>query len=131
VGREHDNTLDAKRKPIGYPMDLRAKVREITSRAREIALMVLTAGIVFFAWQNLRAEEISVFFWHFQVPVALIALVPMLVGLVVGSAGTAILMRRRSRRARQGAKPETEPALLEPPDMVPGARIKDEEEIPT
>jgi uncharacterized integral membrane protein len=93
--------------------------------------MVLTAGIVFFAWQNLRSEEISFFFWDFQVPVALIALVPMLIGLVVGSAGTAIMLRRRSRRARQKAEAEAEPAMLEPPDQVLGAPIKDEEEIPT
>jgi uncharacterized integral membrane protein len=106
-----------------------AKVRDIASRAREIALMVLTAGIVFFAWQNLRSEEISFFFWDFQVPVALIALVPMLIGLVVGSAGTAIMLRRRSRRSRQEA--ESEPAMLEPPNQVLGAPIKDEEEIPT
>jgi len=104
-----------------------AKVRDIAFRAREIALMVLTAGIVFFAWQNLRSEQISFFFWEFQVPVALIALVPMLIGLVVGSAGTAIMLRRRSRRSRQ----KEEPAKLEPPNQVLGARIKDEEEIPT
>jgi uncharacterized integral membrane protein len=106
-----------------------ARVRDIAYRAREIALMVLTAGIVFFAWQNLRSEEISFFFWDFQVPVALIALVPMLIGLVVGSAGTAIMLRRRSRRSRQEA--ESEPAMLEPPNQVLGAPIKDEEEIPT
>jgi len=104
-----------------------AKVRDIAFRAREIALMVLTAGIVFFAWQNLRSEEISFFFWDFQVPVALIALVPMLIGLVVGSAGTAIMLRRRSRRARQKAEPEK----LAPPNQTLGAPIKDEEEIPT
>lgn len=105
------------------------KVRDIAFRAREIALMVLTAGIVFFAWQNLRSEEISFFFWDFQIPVALIALVPMLIGLVVGSAGTAIVLRRRSRRSRQ--KAESEPAMLEPPNRVLGTPIKDEEEIPT
>ncbi len=104
-----------------------AKLRDIAFRAREITLMVLTAGIVFFAWQNLRSEEISFFFWDFQVPVAMIALVPLLVGLVVGSAGTALMLRRRSRRSRQQAEPEK----LAPPNQVLGARIKDEEEIPT
>ncbi|MGD8866916.1 MAG: hypothetical protein PVI01_04790, partial [Gemmatimonadales bacterium] len=70
------------------------KVRDIAFRAREIALMVVTAGIVFFAWQNLRSEQISFFFWDFHVPVALMALVPLLIGLVVGSAGTAIVLQR-------------------------------------
>jgi uncharacterized integral membrane protein len=108
-----------------------AKLRDIAARAREIALMVLTAGIVFFAWQNLRSEEISFFFWDFQIPVALIALIPLLIGLVVGSAGTAILLRRRSRRARQKAEAQAEPPPLQPPEPMPGAEIKDEEEIPT
>jgi uncharacterized integral membrane protein len=93
-------------------------------------MMVLTAGIVFFAWQNLRSEEISFFFWDFQVPVALIALVPMLIGLVVGSAGTAVLARKRSRKERE-ATPAPEPAQLKPPDQVLEAEIKDEEEIPS
>jgi uncharacterized integral membrane protein len=107
------------------------KVRDIAFRAREIALMVVTAGIVFFAWQNLRSEQISFFFWDFHVPVALMALVPLLIGLVVGSAGTAIVLQRRSRRARRKAEQEAEPAQLEPPtDLTAGARIKDEEEIP-
>jgi uncharacterized integral membrane protein len=92
--------------------------------------MVLTAGIVFFAWQNLRSEEISFFFWDFQVPVALIALVPMLIGLVVGWAGTAVLVRKRSRKDRE-ATPPPEPAQLKPPEQVLEAEIKDEEEIPS
>jgi uncharacterized integral membrane protein len=106
------------------------RLRDIASRAREITLMVLTAGIVFFAWQNLRSEEISFFFWDFQVPVALIALVPMLIGLVVGSLGTAVLVRKRSREDREATAP-AEPAQLKPPEQVVEAEIKDEEEIPS
>ena len=81
-------------------------------RVREISLMLLTAAIIFFAGQNLHTVEVEFLFWIFQVPLALISLVPLLAGLVIGVAGTAITMGRRQR----SVEPEPEAAAeIEPP----------------
>ena len=67
------------------------------TRVREIGLMLLTAAIIFFAGQNLGAVDVVFLAWDFQVPLALITLVPLLAGLVIGIAATAIMMRKRQR----------------------------------
>lgn len=91
------------------------------TRAREIVLILLTAAIIFFAYQNLGSVDVTFLFWDLQVPVALIALVPLLAGLVIGAGSTAVFIRRRSRRARAaagqeaGSKPEE--LLEEGPDV--------------
>lgn len=85
------------------------------TRAREIVLILLTAGIIFFAYQNLGSEEVTFLFWEFQVPVALIALVPLLAGLVIGAGSTAVFIRRRRRLARSAAGGE-EPGPEETPE---------------
>jgi uncharacterized integral membrane protein len=69
------------------------------TRAREFGLIILTAATILFAAQNLSEVEIAVLFWRFPVSVALIALVPLLIGLVVGTAGTAVRLKRRRRAA--------------------------------
>ncbi|NIN73550.1 MAG: DUF1049 domain-containing protein [Gemmatimonadetes bacterium] len=76
------------------------------TRAREITLMLLTAAIIFFAAQNLHPVDVEFLFWNFRVPLALITLVPLLAGLVIGVAGTAITLGRR----RRAAEPEPEAA---------------------
>jgi hypothetical protein len=73
--------------------------------------MLLTAAIIFFAAQNLDSVDVTVLFWHFRVPLALIALVPLLAGLLVGVGGTAVLFARRRRAAQP--EPEAEPASEE------------------
>lgn len=85
------------------------------TRAREIVLILLTAAIIFFAYQNLGSEEVTFLFWEFRVPVALIALVPLLAGLVVGAGSAAVFIRRRRRRARSAAGGE-EPGPEETPE---------------
>ncbi len=82
------------------------------TRIREIILVVLTAAIVFFAFQNFATVEVAFLIWRFTVPLALIALVPLLAGLVIGGASMAVRMRRRRRAA--------EPELLEAPEVEPG-----------
>lgn len=77
------------------------------TRAREITLMLLTAGIIFFAGQNLESVDVTFLWFHFQVPLALITLVPLLAGLVIGVAGTVITLGRRQR----GAEPESAGAI--------------------
>ncbi len=77
-------------------------------RVREISLMLLTAAIIFFAGQNLHAVDVEFLFWKFQVPLALISLVPLLAGLVIGVASTAITLGRRRRAAEP--EPEAEDA---------------------
>jgi hypothetical protein len=72
------------------------------TRAREFGLILLTAAIILFAGQNLSSVEVVFLFWRFQVAVSLIALVPLLIGLIAGTAGTAIALKRR----RRGAQPE-------------------------
>ncbi|UCC48755.1 MAG: DUF1049 domain-containing protein [Gemmatimonadota bacterium] len=79
------------------------------TRVREIVLIVLTAAIILFAAQNVTAVDVVFLAWQFAIPVALIALVPLLAGLVAGAAGAAVLIRRRRRRAEQ--EPEAEEAL--------------------
>lgn len=76
------------------------------TRAREIALILLTAAIMFFAYQNLGPVDVTFLFWHLQVPVALIALVPLLAGLLIGAGSAAVFIRRRSKRGRATAREE-------------------------
>ncbi len=77
-------------------------------RVREITLMLLTAAIILFAGQNLHAVDVEFLFWNFQVPLALISLVPLLAGLVIGVAGTAISLGRRRRTAEPEVADEVE-----------------------
>ncbi len=82
------------------------------TRAREITLMLLTAAIIFFAGQNLESVDVTFLWFHFQVPLALITLVPLLAGLVIGVAGTAIKLGRRRRAAEP--EPESEAEIEAP-----------------
>jgi hypothetical protein len=66
-------------------------------RMREIGLMLLTAAIIFFAGQNLNPVPVEFLFWEFQVPLALITLVPLLAGLLIGAFATVIKMSKRRR----------------------------------
>lgn len=66
------------------------------NRIRYIGAVILTALILIFALQNLEGVQVDLLFWEVSASVALIALGPFLVGLVVGSAATFI----RARRAR-------------------------------
>lgn len=91
------------------------------TRAREITLMLLTAAIIFFAGQNLHTVDVEFLFWTFPVPLALITLVPLLAGLVIGVAGTAITLGRRRRVAEPEPEaeveaPEEDEAEYEPAD---------------
>jgi uncharacterized integral membrane protein len=96
------------------------------TRVREITLMLLTAAIIFFAVQNLRAVEVEFLFWTFQVPLALITLVPLLAGLVIGVAGTAITLGRRRRPTEP--EPEAADEIASPaPGEVEDAPADDEE----
>ena len=79
------------------------------TRAREITLMLLTAAIIFFAGQNLQPVPVEFLFWEFQVPLALITLVPLLAGLVIGVAATAIKLGRRRRAAEAEVAGAIEP----------------------
>ncbi len=76
-------------------------------RIRETILVVLTAVIVIFAFQNLYSVGVSFLVWELQTPVALIALVPLLAGLIVG--GTVVLVRRRTKA--KAAAPELQAPL--------------------
>ena len=91
------------------------------TRVREIALMILTAAIIFFAAQNLDSVDVIFLFWHFQVPVALIALVPLLAGLLVGVGGTAVIIARRRRRSEPEPEEAEEPAEAETEEDILGA----------
>lgn len=92
------------------------------TRAREITLMLLTAGIIFFAGQNLASVDVTFLWFHFQVPLALITLVPLLAGLVIGVAGTVITLGRRQR----GAEPESGGAIAGAEDDLQAAAAEDE-----
>ena len=73
------------------------------NRIRYIGAVVLTALILIFALQNLEAVSVRLFIWEIGASVALIALGPFLVGLVIGSATTFIRARRaRARELRAG-----------------------------
>ncbi len=94
-------------------------------RAREIGLMAVTAAMIFFAWQNLNSVEVAFLFWRFEAPLPVVVLVPLLVGLIVGAAGTAITIRKRRRREAPAAALEEATAEPQPYDA-----FKDAEEIP-
>ena len=96
-------------------------------RAKALGMILLTVAVIFFAAQNLDSVEVVFLFWHFYVPLSLITLVPLLVGLVAGFVGTAVVIKRRDHKVA----PEPAPEMLEaaPSDADAGAEIKDEEEI--
>jgi uncharacterized integral membrane protein len=76
---------------------------------RYIGVVILTALILVFALQNLEAVSVDLLFWNVSASVALIALAPFLVGLVVGSAAS--FLRRRQARTqlpRTDARPSGE-----------------------
>lgn len=94
-------------------------------RAREIGLMVLTAAMIFFAWQNLYSVEVSFLFWQFEAPLPVVVLIPLLVGLILGAVGTAVTGRRR-RAAKEAKETPVLPAEEEP---LAAESIRDEEEV--
>ncbi len=94
-------------------------------RAREVGLMVLTAAMIFFAWQNLYTVEVSFLFWQFEAPLPVVVLIPLLVGLILGTVGMAVTGRRR--RAAKAA--EETPALTAEEEPLAAESIRDEEEV--
>jgi uncharacterized integral membrane protein len=71
------------------------------TRARELGLVILTAAVIFFAMQNLHDVNVAFLWFEGALPLSIIALVPLLIGLLVG-AGTAIVFgHRKGRRARE------------------------------
>jgi uncharacterized integral membrane protein len=108
------------------------------SRIQSFALVFLTAGIIFFALQNLDTVPVELLVWEFQASVSLLVLIPLLSGLLVGG-GTALWLEAvRRAKARREAKDAEEPTKeisadveipLEEPAEATTAEIKDEEEI--
>ncbi|MGD2217309.1 MAG: hypothetical protein PVJ64_11145 [Gemmatimonadales bacterium] len=98
-------------------------------RIREIGLMILTAVIIVFAAQNLVPVPVVFLVWDFEVSIALISLVPLLAGLLIGVGSTAILMRRRRRRDEPESEEEAEAAEPEPDDDT-ASETEDEEQAP-
>ncbi len=102
-------------------------------RAKALGMILLTVAVIFFAGQNLDSVEVVFLFWHFYVPLSLIALVPLLIGLVVGFVGTAVVIKRRDRKVTPEPEPEivTKPELLEAAASEPVTReeVQDEEEV--
>jgi uncharacterized integral membrane protein len=102
-------------------------------RAKVLSVIILTVAVIFFAGQNLDSVEVTFLFWHFYVPLSLITLVPLLVGLVVGWVGTAVVIRHRKLQAQAaGSEAGAEPEQLKasPPEAGTEAAFKDAEEIP-
>lgn len=91
-------------------------------RAREIGLMILTAAMIFFAWQNLESVEVDFLFWQFNAPLPVVVLFPLLIGLVLGAVGMALTGRRR-----RAAKAEKTAGALPPDEPLAAEAIKDEE----
>jgi len=82
-------------------------------RVRELGLVLLTAAVIFFAMQNLDSVDVAFLWFEGSLPLSIIALVPLLIGLLVG-AGTAIVFghrkgkeeRERMRELKTGAAEE-------------------------
>lgn len=75
------------------------------NRLRYISAVLVTAVVLIFALQNLTAVPVSLLVWDVGVSVALIALVPFLAGLVMGSAATFLRARRARARELQADEP--------------------------
>lgn len=75
------------------------------NRLRYIGAVLVTAVVLVFALQNVEAVPVSLLVWDVGVSVALIALVPFLVGLVMGSAATFFRARRARARELQAQDP--------------------------
>jgi uncharacterized integral membrane protein len=107
-------------------------------RAKALGMILLTAAVIFFAAQNLDSVQVEFLFWTFSVPLSLITLFPLLIGLVIGTAGTAVVIKRRERKAVADGEPagaqvepaEAEPGLLQEPPVDTGyeAEVTDDEE---
>lgn len=105
-------------------------------RAKALGMILLTAAVIFFAAQNLDSVQVEFLFWTFSVPLSLITLFPLLIGLVIGTAGTAVVIKRRERKAVGEAVPaeaavepaETEPGLLQQPPPGSGAQAETADE---
>jgi uncharacterized integral membrane protein len=97
-------------------------------RVKALSMILLTVAVIFFAGQNLDSVEVVFLFWHFYVPLSLITLVPLLVGLVIGLAGTAVVIKRHEHKTEAAREPDQ---LQAPPvEVEAGDEIKDSEEIP-
>ncbi|MEE9133449.1 MAG: lipopolysaccharide assembly protein LapA domain-containing protein [Gemmatimonadota bacterium] len=95
---------------------------------KALSMILLTVAVIFFAGQNLDSVEVVFLFWRFYVPLSLITLVPLLVGLLIGLAGAAVVIKRREHKAEAAREPDQ---LQAPPvEVEAGAEIKDSEEIP-
>lgn len=103
-------------------------------RIQALALVSLTAAIIFFALQNLHTVPVAFLVWDFEANVSLLVLIPLLAGLLIG-AGTAVyiaaLSRVKARRELAGAATPEEPALQAPADEAAAGMpdFKDQEEI--
>jgi len=75
-------------------------------RAKALGMILLTVAVIFFAAQNLDSVEVVFLFWHFYVPLSLITLVPLLIGLVVGFVGTAVIIKRKDHKVAPEPEPE-------------------------
>lgn len=71
-------------------------------RAKELSLVLLTAAVIFFAVQNYASMGEVAFLWfEFTMPISLIAMVPLLVGLLVGAGSALVFGHRKGKRARE------------------------------
>ncbi len=94
------------------------------NRLRYIGAVVVTALVLIFALQNLDAVPVDFLIWEVRASVALIALVPLLIG--VGLGGVSAYMRGRARRralTKEAADAADQPRVrdkdIEPP-LPPG-----------
>jgi uncharacterized integral membrane protein len=88
------------------------------NRFRYLAVVALTAAVLVFAAQNLHSVAVQFLIWELHTSVALITLVPFLVGLLVALLGRLLFGRRRRQE-----EPDAPDGMVSPA----AAAVKDAE----
>ncbi len=84
-----------------------ADFKRVVLSGQQVVLLFVCLAVVFFAFLNLEGVTVDLFFTQLETSVALLLLVPLLAGMLLGWVGG----RLAGRRKRRGAPDET----AEPP----------------
>jgi uncharacterized integral membrane protein len=95
-----------------------ADFKGVLRSIEQLVVVVVCAAVVFFAFLNLQSTTVDLYFTRIEAAVALLILVPLLTGLVLGWMGGRLRARRKLKAAQAAAAGDWE-----------GEELADEEEL--